>query len=294
MKKEYALEILLSNPILNQTSLKRVEHILKESVDWNQVFSISLEDRTTFIMCKNLLEHHYCWMIPDSLWLVWHTAYKGNTEKNKQLLNYYNILERKFREKNIVAVPSGGIMLLSTIYKDMVGVRLLHDIDFFSEKKYLHNIDQILNDSGFKKIYTDNKDPLMNPTNIYGNDNFYSKYINCCFINCDFCCGIEKNAELFSFLMKCLESREIPLCNVAQLILLYLSAAKSWNGNYYVTGIKQYTYAKLIDIQLYQKFYAGLELASKLKEVTSRFYLDEIITEVNIALDFFQKGGYLA
>ena len=77
MTEELALEILLSNPILDEIKLKRIEHILKHSVNWKKVFYISLIEKTTFLICKNLLQYHYFWMVPDYLGIVWNTAYIG-------------------------------------------------------------------------------------------------------------------------------------------------------------------------------------------------------------------------
>ncbi len=293
MEKEYALTILLSNPFPDEITIKRIEHILKQPVDWNQVFSISFWERTTFIICKNLLKCHYYWMIPDSLWVVWYSAYMGNAQKNEQLLYHFHLLEREFSKKNITAIPSGGVMLLSTICKNMKDIRLLHDIDFITEKTYLPAIDNILNSFEFQKIYIDDKDPLINKEILHGNEYFYSKYIDSCFINCDFCSGIGDKNELFSFLIKCMECKESAIYKAAQLLLLYLTAEKSWDKSYCAPKVKHFVYSRLIDIQLYQKFYAEMELSSKLKEITTCFHLEEITTDINTALNFFEKGGYL-
>lgn len=293
MKKELALTVLLSNPILDEITLKRVEHILKHSVDWSIVFDISLKERTTFIICKNLLYYHYFWLIPDYLGVVWNTAYIGNIKKNKQLLYYYNILQKAFSQKDIVAIPSNGIMLLCSIYQDMLGVRLLHDIDFFTERNYLPNINKILFGLNFKKIYIDDEDPLINSSEIYACNIMYSKYVNFTYINCDFCSCIKENHLLYTFLIDCMKNQKTTNYYFAQLVMLYLSVSKSWNGNYYFQDIKHYTYARLIDLHLYKKLYINFNVEHLLNNMPNVSYLIEKIQDVEKCLDFFKKEGYL-
>lgn len=293
MKKEYALTILLSNPVLNEISLKRIEHILKHHIDWNQVFLASLLEKTTFIICRNLLQYHYYWLVPEQLWFVWNVAYLGNIEKNKQLLYYYNILKQKFSQKAITAIPGNGIMLLTTIYKNLFGIRLLHDIDFFTEKKYLPAINEIMNSMNFEKIYVDDRDFLRNPANIYGNNVLYSKYIDSAYTNFDFCSGMNENQSLFFSLINCMKKTESAAFYAAELIVLYLSAAKSWNGKYYTSNIKCYTYSKLIDLHLYRKFYITSETKSLFMEIANNFQLNNLIQDVDATLNFFKKERYL-
>ena len=50
MKNEFTLALLLSNPFLDEVTLKRIEHIIKHSVNWYDVFFISLKQKTTFII----------------------------------------------------------------------------------------------------------------------------------------------------------------------------------------------------------------------------------------------------
>lgn len=284
--------ILLSNPSLNKLDLKRIEHILKKSVDWNKVFHLSLSENTTFIIYKNLLQYRYFWLVPDSLRTVWDAAYLGNIRRNKQLLHYTFILEQKFLEQKIIAISGNGIMLLSNIYKDMLGVRFLHDLDFFTEKENLAYIDKILFDLNFKKIYINNHDLLTMPIDIEENDVLYSKFIGSTYINCDFCSGIKDKPDLFKYLINCLKSKGSCDYYTALLVTLYLSAEKSWNNNYYVPNIKHYTYAKLIDLYLFK-----ISISSKIiniDKLSYRFNLTKMIQDVDLVLDFFKKEGYLS
>lgn len=293
MKEELALTVLLSNPILDEIALKRVEHILKHPIDWHMVFHISLIERTTFIICKNLLQYHYFWLVPDCLGIVWNTAYIGNIKRNKQLLYYYNILQKAFSRKEIIAVPGSGIMLLCSVYQEMLGIRLLHDIDFFTETNYLPNIDEVLFGLDFKKIYINNKDFLINSSNIYGCDVLYSKYVNSTYINCDFCSCIKESPALYSFLIDCMKSQKATDYYSAQLVMLYLSVLKSWDGNYYYPNIKHYTYSRLIDLHLYKKLYVSFNVAYLLNGMSNASSLIEKIQDVDKCLNFFKKEGYL-
>ena len=81
-----------------------------------------------------MLQYRYFFLIPDSLWMVWNTAYIGNIRKNQLLLKHYNIIAEELRKNLISAAPTNGIMLITTVYADMIGIRILHDIDFLTEK----------------------------------------------------------------------------------------------------------------------------------------------------------------
>lgn len=293
MKEELALAILLSNPFPDEITLKRIEHILKHPIDWHTVFRISLAERTTYIICKNLLQYHYFWAVPDCLGVVWNTAYIGNIKRNEQLLYYYNILKREFSQKGIVAIPGSGVTLLCSVYKEMSGVRLLHDIDFFTETKYLSQIDDFLYTLDFKKIYINDKDFLSNPSDIFGCDMLYSKYVNSTYINCDFCSYMKENPALYIFLFDCLKSKETTDYYFAQLIMLYLSAEKSWNGNYYTSNIKHYTYSRLLDLHLYKKLNVGFNVTNLLNDMPKGSHINKKIQDVDATLSFFEKEGYL-
>lgn len=293
MKEELALAILLSNPILDEITLKRIEHILKHPINWFTVFHISLIERTTFFICKNLLQYHYFWSVPDCLGVVWNTAYVGNIKRNEQLLYYYNILQEAFSQKEIVAVPGSGVMLLGSVYQHMLGVRLLHDIDFFTETNCLPSIDEILHSLDFKKIYINDKDFLINSSNIYEHDVLYSKYVNSTYINCDFCSCIKESPALYTFLIDCMKSQRTTDYYFAQLVMLYLSALKSWNGNYYLPNIKHYTYSRLIDLHLYKKLYVGFNVTHLLNSMPNASHLIEKMQDVDECLNFFKKEGYL-
>ena len=293
MKEELALTMLLSNPILDKITLKRIEHILKHPIDWCKVFHISLRERTTFIICKNLLHYHYFWLVPDYLGVVWNTAYVGNIKKNKQLLYYYNILQKTFSRKGIAAFPGNGVMLLCSVYQDMLGVRLLHDIDFFTEKNYLPIIDEILFGLDFKKIYFNDKDLLINTSEIYGYDVLYSKYVNFTYINCDFCSCIKENPGLYTFLIYYMKNQNTIDYYFAQLVMLYLSVLKSWDGDYYFQNIKHYTYSKLIDLHLYKKIYITSDVKYLLNKIPNVASLIKKIQDVEECLNFFKKEGYL-
>lgn len=293
MKEELALTVLLSNPILDEITLKRIEHILKHSIDWSIVFHISLKERTTFIIFKNLLHYHYFWLVPDCLGVVWNTAYVGNIKKNKQYLCYYNILQKAFSRKGIVAIPGNGIMLLCSVYQNMVGVRLLHDIDFFTETNYLPNIDKILFGLDFKKIYINDKDFLINSCEIYRCNVLYSKYVNFTYINCDFCSCMKETPELYAFLINYMKNQKTTNYYFAQLVMLYLSVLKSWDGDYYFQNIKHYTYSRLIDLHLYKKLYITFNIEPLLNNIPNASCLIEKIQDIEECLNFFKKEGYL-
>lgn len=290
---EYALATLLSNPTPEEITLKRIEHILKYPIDWNKLFLIALAEKTAFIICNNLLKYHYFWLVPDQLWLFWNAAYMGNIKRNELLLYYYDILTKKFFQKNIFVIPNRGIILLTSIYKEMIGARLLHDLDFMTEKKYLSSIDKVLHNLDFKKIYINDRDFLANSTNMHNNDILYSKYENSTYVNCDFCCGIEENQVLFTFLINYIQEQQEDAFDIVQLMILYMVTAESWNGTYYIPNVKHYTLARLVDLHLFQRLYVNSKKKSTLAQIARQFQLHEMVHEVNISLDFLKREGYL-
>lgn len=293
MKEELALTILLSNPILDEITLKRIEHILKHPIDWYTVFRMSLIEKTTFIIFKNLMQYHYLWLLPDSLGVVWNTSYVGNIKRNKQLLNFYYILQEELSHRKIIAVPSSGIMLLCSIYQEMLDVRLLHDIDFFTETNYLPDIDEILFGLNFKKIYINDKDLLINSSGIHEHDVLYSKYVNSTYINVDFCHCFKQNPALYNFLVNSMKNQRTPDYYSAQLFILYLLVLKSWDGSYYFKNIKHYTYSRLIDLHLYKKLFVKFDTTNFFNRIPNALYLIKNIQDVDECLNFFKKEGYL-
>lgn len=293
MKEELSLVILLSNPAPDELVLKRIEHILKKNINWYTVFYISLKERTTYLICENLLHYHYFWMVPDYLRIVWDTAYIGNIKRNKQLLHYYEIFKNKFSENGIWTMPGNGIMLLCSVFQDMLGVRLLHDIDFFTQKKYLEAIDTLMHSLDFKKIYINDKDRLSNLSQISEYSVLYSKYTFSTYINCDFCCCTKENPALYDWLIDNINHNQTMGYDFMQLIMLYLSADKSWNGHYFANNVKHYTYSRLLDIYLYKKKYANFNIRELLHVVPDGTALIKKMHDIDNALNFFKKEGYL-
>lgn len=293
MEKELALVILLSNPALDAIALKRIEHILKTSIDWYVVFRISLKERTSFLLCKNLLQYHYFWMVPDSLGLFWWTAYIGNIKRNEEILYHFNLIKKEFSKRKIAAIPSSGVMLLNEIYQNMPGVRQLHDIDFFTEARHLPSIEKTMDKLGFKKIYINDKDLLMNLPNINTSDVLYSKYIDSFYINCDFCCCLKEHTELYSYLWAFMQDSENKDYYCAQLLMLYLAVDNTWDEQYYSHGIKHYIFSRLLDLHLYKNTHNDLELTYFINRLPNNFHINAIIQGVDYTLNFLKKEGYL-
>lgn len=293
MNTEQALMVLLSNPVLDEIGLKRIEHILKHSIDWYKVFYISLIEKTTFFIYKNLLQYHYFWSVPNCLISIWETAYWGNTKRNKKLLYYDNILHHIFSCKGITTISGSGIMLLNSVYHNMLGVRQLHDIDFFTQKSFLSDIDIIMHNLDFKKLYINDSDLFSYTTIPNEYSILYSKFVDSMFINCDFCSHITEYPTLYPVLFKYLKNKKTPEYYFSQLIILYISALKSWDGTYYINDIKHYSYSKLIDIHLYKRKYAHSMPQNLLKEIKNISNISETMQDVDKCLTFFEKEGYL-
>lgn len=290
MKKEYALTILLSNPLLDDIALKKIEHILKSTINWNIVFHISLNEKTSFIVCKNLIQYHYFWMLPDSLSLFWKTAYIGNIKRNQEILNYYSLIIDALQSQKIFVIPCSGIMLLEKIYKEMLGIRQLHDIDLLTKPENLPYIEETMTKLNFTKTYINDKVSLSLP--IY--DVLYSKYIDANFINCNYIYSLKNYPQLYTFLYNYIkDNKEVNHYNTVQAIILYLNVAQTWNNKYYQNNIKQYNYSKLIDLYLFKKLFDNLVINDVIDNAPNSNYIKIKIKDIDLTLDFLEKEGYL-
>lgn len=289
MDKEYVLSILLSNISINKENIKRIEHIIKQEVNWFKVFKITIQERIVFIVYKNLTDNNYLWLVPDDLRFIWRTAYLGNIQYNKQLLEYSQILETYLLQNNIDVYPIKGIVLLHlhSSYK----WRILRDIDFVMDSANVIKLRKALQNKGFQILYFNNEDILLEKKDVDEYSVFFSKYIqNTLYTNCEFCCK-KSNTKLDDFLLKGLKEVDTDFYYISHLIIFYLMAEQSWKGEFHVSGEKKYQVSKLVDVLFYEEICKEKKLTCDIDDIVKKFSLQDIVDNVRKTISYYWKGG---
>lgn len=288
MDKEYALTILLSNNSINKENIKRIEHIIKQEVNWFKVFKIATEERIVFIVYKNLDDNHYLWLVPDNLRFLWRTAYLGNIQYNKHLLEYSQVIETYLLQNNIHVYPIKGIVLLQ-LHSSAFKWRILRDIDFVIDSANVIKLRKTLQNKGFQILYFNDEDILLEKKDTDEYSVFFSKYIqNTLYTNCEFCYK-KIDTELGNFLLKGLKEIGTDFYYISHLLIFYLMAEQSWKGEIFFSGEKKYQLSKLIDVLFYEEICKEKNLACDINYIVNRFSLQDVINNVRKTISYYWK-----
>ena len=76
--------------------------------------------------------------------------YNFNTERNKNLLRESREIEKKLNENEIKFIFLKGVSLLKTVYKNNIGIRMMHDIDILIKKNQIYKARECLKDLKYK------------------------------------------------------------------------------------------------------------------------------------------------
>lgn len=106
-------------------------------------------------------------IVPQDLKKYLSEIYNFNCERNKNILNEINKIEKLFKKNKVDFIFLKGASLLKTIYIKNIGIRMMHDVDILVSKKHITLATKILNnmnytDRGFEnKIVTGNHVPKL-------------------------------------------------------------------------------------------------------------------------------------
>lgn len=290
MDKEYALTILLSDNSINKENIKRIEHIIKQEVNWFKVFKIAIQEQIVFIVYKNLNDNNYLWLVPDNLRFIWRTAYLGNIQYNKHLLEYSRTIETYLLQNNIHVYPIKGIVLLQ-LYSSAYKWRILRDIDFVIDSTNIIELRTKLQNKGFQILYFNDEDILLEKKDTDGYSVFFSKYIqNTLYANCEFCCK-KIDTKLGNFFLKGLKEVGTNFYYISHLLIFYLIAEQSWKGEMLFSGEKKYQLSKLVDILFYEEICKEKNLICDMNYIINKFSLQDIINNVRKTISYYWKGG---
>lgn len=290
MEKEYALSILLSDISINKENIKRIEHIIKQEVNWFKVFKITVQERIVFIVYKNLDDNNYLWLVPDDLRFIWRTAYLGNMQYNKQLLEYSKIIETYLLQNNTHVYPIKGIALLQ-LHSSAYKWRILRDIDFVVDSANVLELRKALQNKGFQILYLNDEDILLEKKDTDEYSVFFSKYMqNTLYANCEFCCK-KIDTKLGDFLLKGLKEIDTDFYYISHLLIFYFMAEQSWKGEFLFSGEKKYQLSKLVDVLFYEEICKGKKLTCDIDNIINKFSLQDIVENVRKTISYYWKGG---
>lgn len=95
--------------------------------------------------------------IPQDLKKYLSEIYNFNSLRNKDILVEINKIEKELKKNKIDFVFLKGASLLKTIYKNYVGIRMMHDIDILVSQKHITLAKKILNNLNYNDRGFENK-----------------------------------------------------------------------------------------------------------------------------------------
>ena len=95
--------------------------------------------------------------IPQDLKKYLSEIYNFNSLRNKDVLVEINKIEKELKKNKIDFVFLKGASLLKTIYKNYVGIRMMHDIDILVSQKHITLAKKILNNLNYNDRGFENK-----------------------------------------------------------------------------------------------------------------------------------------
>lgn len=292
MENEYALTIVLSSLQIDSLKRRRIEHFIKNNVNWFKVFQIATQEKTVFLVYKNLLEQHYLFLLPSTLRVVWERAYYGNIQHNQFLISRTCEVEDSFAQNHITAYPIRGIIILQ-LFPECTGWRILRDVDFLVSSDCVEKASEVMLKEGFAKLYINDEDLLLNNKNSFKSSIFFEKkYKNLGAFDCDLCQDI-KPYEQYERVLLSLSKQGSEDYFISHCILFYLSALdaveketmkQSKADNYY-------RIAKLLDIQLLEHLCQNKAIKSGLDREIEAFQIGNQVNIIRKLITHYWEGS---
>ena len=117
---------------------------------WDNLVKIGSNQRVIPTIYSKLKQRKLLNKIPLELKEYLSEIYNFNTERNKNLLRESREIEKKLNENEIKFIFLKGISLLKTVYKNNIGIRMMHDIDILIKKNQIYKARECLKDLQYK------------------------------------------------------------------------------------------------------------------------------------------------
>lgn len=147
--REKELIILLSRKFDLEACVETIKKILEENViHWDIAIKYLCKTKVMGLFWHNIIKIKMDNYVPANAKRVLEFYYLGNCERNKIIMNEFEIIKQILANENIKAAPLKGIVLLKTIYKDF-GERQLNDIDLLVSYKEKERVERAFLENGY-------------------------------------------------------------------------------------------------------------------------------------------------
>lgn len=277
MQAEKALVILLGRFDFDELIKTRVFHIIKNGIDWYDFLNYCIRTNMVCLVYKNMIKLGIEKMLPATIKYNMRYHYEQNTLRNEYLLASLDKIIRGLAEKGISIVPIKGVKLLSTIYKEDIGVRILNDIDILAEPSNKDTIYKFMKENGFRSYLINNEDAFC----LNGTDEKCHFYISFTEVGLHDDLRIDFDYDNASFIQKIMEGNSL-----YEFCFLCKSYYSTMRKKALPNEVDQFDYVKLIDMYGYYKSYLAGMCEVELKSAAVDLYFTD---ELSYVLSCFEQ-----
>ncbi|OZV12995.1 hypothetical protein CIW83_05465 [Tissierella sp. P1] len=227
LSNEQNLVILLSRLTFFEENLIEIEKIIKENLNWYDIFNMSTKNKVLNLIYYNLKRFNYDKFISPNLERILIFNYLGTQNRNTILLKELNNIMNVMKINKVPCIPLKGANLIPNIYKDL-GIRNMNDLDFMINKENADTISQILFSLGYDQGEYDSEVNIIKPVSrekkilwAMNMNNLLpfikkvdDKFVS--FIELDFCFSLDLNLDInpvSTMLQRAQEYKELETCD---------------------------------------------------------------------------------
>ena len=118
---------------------------------WDSFVRIASSHYVIPALYYKLKERDYIKLLNDELASYLEEIYSQNLERNLELLKEVNEISNILKSNNIDHVFLKGSALISSLYKDSIGIRMVGDIDIFISNDQVFESQELMFKNGYKK-----------------------------------------------------------------------------------------------------------------------------------------------
>mgnify|MGYP001197969471 CR=1 FL=1 len=119
---------------------------------WDSFVRIASSHYVIPALYYKLKERDYIKLLNDELASYLEEIYSQNLERNLELLKEVNEISNILKSNNIDHVFLKGSALISSLYKDSIGIRMVGDIDIFISNDQVFESQELMFKNGYKKL----------------------------------------------------------------------------------------------------------------------------------------------